>query len=58
MDKRLTDEEILDIARRVAEAVARAPEGDPRLDILAKQHELPPEDEGRVIAALAKLRAG
>ena len=55
--ERLTGEEIMGIARRIARALTRPPEGDPRQDILSQTHELPPEDEARVEAALVTLRA-
>ena len=57
MSRRPTDDEITDIARRIIKAGRRPPPGDPRLDITAKRHELSPEDEDRVEAALVRLHA-
>jgi hypothetical protein len=55
-DGPLTDAEIVVIARAIREAVRRAPTGDSRSDIGSAWHELPPDDEDRVIAALERLR--
>jgi hypothetical protein len=57
MRTRKTDDEIMDIARRIAAAGRRPPPADPRFDITATRHELSPEDEDRVEAALVRLRA-
>ena len=48
----LTDAEIGDIAARIARAVAAPRPDDPRDDICAARHELPPKDEDRVIAVI------
>ncbi len=56
MSRRPTDDEITEIARRIRRA-AQEPPGDPGVDITAQRHELSPEDEDRVEAALVRLRA-
>ncbi len=55
MALRLTDEAILEIARRIRRAMHQPRPDDPRDDILARHHELSAEDEGRVEAALRRL---
>jgi hypothetical protein len=53
---RPTDAEVREIAAAIARAVRRPPPDDPRDNICSVMHELPPEDEDRVIAAFATLR--
>jgi hypothetical protein len=53
----LTDHEIRAIAVRIRRAMADPMPGDPEDDILSQRHELSPEDEDRVEAALVALRA-
>jgi hypothetical protein len=53
-----TDEEVRDIAAELTRAVRRPPPDDPRDNICSALHELPPEDEDRVIAALAAFATG
>jgi hypothetical protein len=55
---RPTDAQIRAIARRIARAVRRPPPDDQSTWLLARAQELAPEDEDRVEAALAALRAG
>jgi hypothetical protein len=52
---RLSNQAILDIARRIRRAVREPRPDDPRNDVLAIRHELSPEDEARVEAALREL---
>lgn len=53
--RRLTDDEILEIAHRIREAVRHPPDPDPRDGILSPYRELSHEDETRVEAALLTL---
>ena len=54
---RLTDAEIRDIAEQIVRAVAAPRPDNPRDDICSRMHELPPEEEGRVIAVLKARRS-
>lgn len=54
----LPQAEIDRIAAEIARAFTDPPPGDWRYDILARRHELPPDDEDRVIAALLRRRQG
>jgi DNA-binding response OmpR family regulator len=53
--RRLTDEEVRAMARRILKAVRRPPNPNPRDGVLSPYSELAPEDEARVEAALAAL---
>ncbi len=53
--RRLTDEEIQEIARQIRQAVRQAPGSPPRDAVLSPQRELSPEDEARVEEALIAL---
>jgi hypothetical protein len=52
-----TDAEVRQIAAAIVRALRRPPPDDPRDNICSVINELPPEDEDRVIAALAALWA-
>ena len=51
----LTDAEVLDVAHRIRDAVRQPPTATPRDGVLSPYHELGPEDEARVEAALLTL---
>jgi hypothetical protein len=52
---RPTDREVRAIAQTLLTSLDRRPEPDPALEIVAKTHELAPEDEDRVEFALVEL---
>ena len=55
--RRLTDEEVQQLALRIREAVRQPPPRDSASDVLSPHRELSPEDESRVEAALLALLA-
>jgi DNA-binding response OmpR family regulator len=56
--RRLSDDEIRDVALQVRAAVRRPPDLNPRDGVLSPYRELSPEDEARVEAALLALLLG
>jgi hypothetical protein len=55
---RLSDAEILAVAREIRRATGVPPSNDPRHDICSPHAELPREDEDRVIRAVDALARG
>ena len=53
--RRMTDDEVLEIARQIRAAVRRPPDANPREGVLSPHRELSPDDEARVEAALVAL---
>ena len=56
--RRLTDDEVREIARQIWQAVRRPPDPNPRDGVLSTFRELSPEDEARVEAAVVLLLGG
>ena len=52
----LSDDEIRTIAARIIEATQRPLINDGPADVIARRHELSPQDEDRVTAAIMQLR--
>lgn len=53
--RRLTDDEVMELARQIRRAVRMPPDANPRAGVLSPHRELSPEDEARVEAALVAL---